>query len=151
MYPRIPWELDADPLGSEEHTLGTTGLAPFRRFVFPCFVFKPPVSSVFRKSVTNCHILSSAWNVLLELLNANQRKLLCNNMLIRAVLSVSTPLARCGVYVRSSSSSIALYHPRVYIRGVSVALIGGGRAVYCWRRLLPASSAPIGTPFKVPI
>jgi hypothetical protein len=27
MYPRIPWELVADPLGSAEHTLGTTALA----------------------------------------------------------------------------------------------------------------------------
>jgi hypothetical protein len=26
MYPRIPWELVADPLGSAEHTLGTTAL-----------------------------------------------------------------------------------------------------------------------------
>jgi len=26
MYPRIPWELVADPLGSVEHTLGTTAL-----------------------------------------------------------------------------------------------------------------------------
>jgi len=26
MYPRKPWELVADPLGSAEHTLGTTGL-----------------------------------------------------------------------------------------------------------------------------
>jgi len=26
MYPRIPWKLDAKPLGSGEHTLGTTGL-----------------------------------------------------------------------------------------------------------------------------
>jgi hypothetical protein len=26
MYPQIPWELFKDPLGSEEHTLGTTGL-----------------------------------------------------------------------------------------------------------------------------
>jgi hypothetical protein len=24
MYPRIPWKLATDPLGSEEHTLGTT-------------------------------------------------------------------------------------------------------------------------------
>jgi len=24
MYPRIPWELDMDPLGSAEHTLRTT-------------------------------------------------------------------------------------------------------------------------------
>ena len=26
MYQQIPWELFADPLGSVEHTLGTTGL-----------------------------------------------------------------------------------------------------------------------------
>jgi hypothetical protein len=26
MYPRIHWELDAKPLGSGEHTLGTNGL-----------------------------------------------------------------------------------------------------------------------------
>jgi hypothetical protein len=26
MYPWIPWELVADPLGSTEHTFGTTGL-----------------------------------------------------------------------------------------------------------------------------
>jgi hypothetical protein len=26
MYPRIPWELVADPLESVEHSLGTTGL-----------------------------------------------------------------------------------------------------------------------------
>ena len=26
MYPRIPWELVADPLGYAEHTLGTTVL-----------------------------------------------------------------------------------------------------------------------------
>jgi hypothetical protein len=26
MYPPIPWELVADPLGSEQHILGTTGL-----------------------------------------------------------------------------------------------------------------------------
>ena len=26
MYPRIPCELHADPLGSKEHTLGTIGL-----------------------------------------------------------------------------------------------------------------------------
>jgi hypothetical protein len=26
MYPRIPWELVADTLGSAEHPLGTTGL-----------------------------------------------------------------------------------------------------------------------------
>jgi len=26
MYPWIPWELVADPLGSSEHTLGTTGI-----------------------------------------------------------------------------------------------------------------------------
>jgi len=26
MYPRIPWELVADPLESAEHTLGTTAL-----------------------------------------------------------------------------------------------------------------------------
>jgi hypothetical protein len=26
MYPRIPWELVADPVRSAEHTLGTTAL-----------------------------------------------------------------------------------------------------------------------------
>ena len=26
MYPRIPWELAVDPLGSVKHTLGTTAL-----------------------------------------------------------------------------------------------------------------------------
>ena len=26
MYPQIPWELDADPLGFAEHMLGTTVL-----------------------------------------------------------------------------------------------------------------------------
>ena len=26
MYPRIPWELAADPLRSAKHTLGTTAL-----------------------------------------------------------------------------------------------------------------------------
>jgi hypothetical protein len=26
VYPRIPWELVADPLGSSEYTLGTTAL-----------------------------------------------------------------------------------------------------------------------------
>jgi len=26
MYPRIPWDLVSNPLGSAEHTLGTTGL-----------------------------------------------------------------------------------------------------------------------------
>jgi hypothetical protein len=26
MYPQIPWELFADPLGSAEHILGTTGM-----------------------------------------------------------------------------------------------------------------------------
>jgi hypothetical protein len=26
MYPRIPWEKVVDPLGSAEHTFGTTGL-----------------------------------------------------------------------------------------------------------------------------
>jgi len=26
MYPRIPWELVADPLGSAEHNVGTTAL-----------------------------------------------------------------------------------------------------------------------------
>jgi hypothetical protein len=26
MYRRIPWELVADPLGSSEHTLGTTSI-----------------------------------------------------------------------------------------------------------------------------
>jgi hypothetical protein len=26
MYPRIPWELVADPLGSTEHSMGTTAL-----------------------------------------------------------------------------------------------------------------------------
>jgi len=29
MYPRVPWELVADRLGSAEHTLGTAGLYPF--------------------------------------------------------------------------------------------------------------------------
>ena len=29
MYPWIPWEMVADPLGSAEHTLGTTGLGGF--------------------------------------------------------------------------------------------------------------------------
>jgi hypothetical protein len=26
IYPRIPWEMVEDPLGSAEHTMGTTGL-----------------------------------------------------------------------------------------------------------------------------
>jgi len=26
MYPWIPWEMVADPLGSAEHTVGTTGV-----------------------------------------------------------------------------------------------------------------------------
>jgi hypothetical protein len=26
MYPRVPWELVVDPLGSAEHTLGTTDI-----------------------------------------------------------------------------------------------------------------------------
>jgi len=26
MYPRIPWKLVTDPLGSSEHTLGTVGV-----------------------------------------------------------------------------------------------------------------------------
>jgi hypothetical protein len=30
MFPRIPWELFVNPLGSVEHTLGTTGLDNFR-------------------------------------------------------------------------------------------------------------------------
>jgi hypothetical protein len=25
MYPRLPWELEANPFGSAEHTVGTTG------------------------------------------------------------------------------------------------------------------------------
>jgi hypothetical protein len=29
MYPRIPWELIVDPLGSAEHTLGTTALGSY--------------------------------------------------------------------------------------------------------------------------
>jgi len=29
MYPRIPWELVEDPLGSGAHTLGTTTLGGF--------------------------------------------------------------------------------------------------------------------------
>jgi len=28
MYPRISWDLVADPLGSTERSLGTAGLAP---------------------------------------------------------------------------------------------------------------------------
>jgi len=32
MYPRIPWELVADPLGSAEHTLGSTALRHYYIF-----------------------------------------------------------------------------------------------------------------------
>jgi hypothetical protein len=36
MYPRIPWELAADPKGSAEHTLGTADLNELIREVnFP--------------------------------------------------------------------------------------------------------------------
>ena len=31
MHPRIPWKLVADPFGSEEHILGTTGLEVMSR------------------------------------------------------------------------------------------------------------------------
>jgi len=31
MYPRIPWKLVADPLGSEKHIMGTTGLGVMYR------------------------------------------------------------------------------------------------------------------------
>jgi hypothetical protein len=34
MYPRIPWELVADPLGYAERTLGTTDI-----YTSPCLVF----------------------------------------------------------------------------------------------------------------
>jgi hypothetical protein len=32
MYPRIPWELVADPLGSAKHMMGTTELDDWENF-----------------------------------------------------------------------------------------------------------------------
>jgi len=46
MYPRIPWELVMDPLGSAEHTLGPTGLWSFRRASVCLSCCFDPVSSM---------------------------------------------------------------------------------------------------------
>jgi len=32
MYPRVPWEVVADPLGPADHTLGTTALGDSGRY-----------------------------------------------------------------------------------------------------------------------
>jgi hypothetical protein len=45
MYPRMPWQLVADPLGSAEHTLVTSGLDQFR------------VSESCENLLLDCHIL----------------------------------------------------------------------------------------------
>jgi len=48
MYPWIPWEIVADPIGSAEHTLGTTALTrclvelPVRIVYFYRFICEPP-------------------------------------------------------------------------------------------------------------
>jgi hypothetical protein len=46
MYPRIPWQLVADPLGSAEHILGTTAV--------DITLAKEPVASIFRKIFCLC-------------------------------------------------------------------------------------------------
>jgi hypothetical protein len=61
MYPRFPRELVADPLGSAEHTLGTTSLE-VRIEVITCGVrFQPnfAVLDEFSKQLKDKHYLNS--------------------------------------------------------------------------------------------
>ena len=54
MYPRIPWELISDPLGSTEHTLGTTTCFGIR--------LQSAASGIQSKSV-NHYFIATAPNV----------------------------------------------------------------------------------------
>jgi hypothetical protein len=58
MYPWIPWELVADPLGFVEPTVGTTGLSILHSILFSTTISFPSVIARDKVQTRTQHILS---------------------------------------------------------------------------------------------